>query len=41
MQYNLVIADYKKLDRDYNEALHDKLDLEEEINNLSHSYKLL
>ena len=38
VQYNLLIADYKKLDRDLNEALQEKLGLEEELREFNMSY---
>ena len=38
VQYNLLIADYKKLDRDLNEVLQEKLGLEEELREFNVSY---
>ena len=38
VQYNLLIADYKKLDRDLNEALQDKTSLEEQLHNIGFGY---
>ena len=37
VQHNHVIADYKKLDRDYNEALQDKISLEDQLEQINHN----
>ena len=37
VQHSLVIADYKKLDRDYNEALQDRQSLEDQLVQVNHN----